>query len=200
MTLGYDSRAQFNLRDASVLLIEPSAMAMEILAQTMLGLGARNLVKCESVEAATDRIKDTQFDLILLDSMPGEPDGYEFISWLRRNGVGDNRFAPVVVVTSHTSLRRAEGARDCGAHFVVAKPITPQVILERILWIVKESRPFITSALYCGPERRFKFAGPPPNTAGRRETDLSAQLGNATEPNMSQDQIDSLLQPMRAAV
>jgi hypothetical protein len=32
---------------------------------------------------------------------------------------------------------------------------------------------------------------------GRRVTDLSIEIGMATEPNLSQDEIDSLIKPMK---
>ena len=41
------------------------------------------------------------------------------------------------------------------------------------------------------------FAYCPPGVVGRRATDLSIEIGAATEPNMSQDEIDSLIKPMR---
>ncbi len=40
------------------------------------------------------------------------------------------------------------------------------------------------------------FAYCPPGVVGRRATDLSIEIGAATEPNMSQDEIDSLIKPM----
>ena len=69
-------------------------------------------------------------------------------------------------------------------------------MLERILWIAREQRPFVA---YAGPDRRFKFDGPPEGGAGRRRDDLSKDVGDAVAPNMSQDQIDALLSVKRVS-
>lgn len=84
-----------------------------------------------------------------------------------------------------------QNARDCGAHYIVKKPLTPVVMLERILWIARESRPFIECDVYVGPERRHKNEGPP-NGVPRRRDDLPPEVGDAQEPNLSQDQVDNL--------
>jgi hypothetical protein len=71
-------------------------------------------------------------------------------------------------------------------------------MLERILWVAREQRGFVACDSYAGPDRRFKFDGPPAGGPGRRRDDLSADVGDAVMPNMSQDQIDALLQQRSA--
>ena len=80
---------------------------------------------------------------------------------------------------------------------MVAKPITPKVLLDRIFWVAKEDRLFVATDTYVGPDRRFKRLGPPAGMSGRRKDDLPAELGAASTPNLSQDQIDGLLKPMK---
>ena len=123
-------------------------------------------------------------------------DGFEFIRWLRRSGPENNRTVPVLVVTGATAADEVAKARDCGANFVVAKPVTPLVLLQRIIWLGRDTRMFVEAESYVGPDRRFRFLGPP-GGIGRRATDLSIEIGAATEPNMSQDEIDNLIKPMK---
>jgi len=47
-------------------------------------------------------------------------------------------------------------------------------MLERIVWVAKEGRPFLFSGTYVGPDRRFRDGGPP-DGIGRRREDLAAQ-------------------------
>ena len=42
--------------------------------------------------------------------------------------------------------------------------------------------------------------GPPAGTDGRRESDLSGELGAAVEENMGQDDIDMLMKPMKVSL
>ena len=59
----------------------------------------------------------------------------------------------------------------------VAKPLTPSVVLQRIHWVASDKRQFVdvVDGSYVGPDRRFKFEGPPPGSEGRRETDLPVE-------------------------
>ena len=194
------ARATFNLKGASILLVERGTMDMDILVQIMVGFGAKNFSKCHTMDEAKAAVAKTEFDLMIIDAVLGDEDGYELVRWIRREAAGANRFAPLIVVSPHTQTSRVARARDCGAHFLIAKPLRPMVLLERILWVAREKRPFVSTERYAGPDRRFKFEGPPPGSAGRRSDDLGDLVGDAKEPNMSQDQIDALMQPQKVSL
>jgi hypothetical protein len=91
------------------------------------------------------------------------------------------------VIQGHTPVDQIHKARDCGANFVVAKPITPRLLLERVLWIAQESRPFIELDGYVGPDRRFQNNGPPggPGTGRRRTDRAEAAAKPAVDPQES---------------
>jgi len=193
------SRVQ--LKKAAILLIDPNAPSMEVLAQIFMGFGASQFLRASSYEEAVKLAKGGAIDLIVCEAKlkPDEPDGYEFVSWLRRSGLQPNCYAPVLLVTSHTSKTNIVRARDCGAHFVVMKPLAPAVLLDRILWIAQVNRSFVACDTYVGPERRFHNLGPPDGD-GRRSTDLSADVGEAVLPNMDQHEVDNLVQPQKATL
>ncbi len=193
MGLDVESRARFNLKSAKVLVAESSGMSIEILGQILIGFGAKDMQRAESVEEAKALVAKTSFDLALVGASIGEEDGCELVEWIRQQGPDANRHVPLLMVSAHTPISRVERARDCGAHFLITKPLTPVVLLERMLWIVREQRRFVSCDRYTGPDRRFKFDGPPEGGPGRRRDDLSADVGDAVAPNMSQDQIDALL-------
>ena len=192
---------KFDLKRINVLIVDDNAQSLDIMAQVLSGFGARNLTRCENAKEARDALNGiTRFDLILTDaSMPGE-DGYDLLHWLRRDGKEPNRFVPAIVVTAHTRASQVKKARDCGAHFVVAKPIQPNVLLERIFWVARDERMFVDCEVYAGPDRRFKFEGPPPGEDGRRGSDLTAEVGAATEDNMSQDELDAMMKVAKVAL
>ena len=197
MGLNPESRARFNLERASILLLEESPMGMSILVQILIGFGARTLHRCETVAEAKDAIAKIEVDLIICDSMGAGGEGYDFIEWLRRSRIEPNCFAPVLLIAGHTPSNAVARARDCGAHFVMAKPLTPIAVLERILWIAKEGRRFVECDAYMGPDRRFKNEGVPAGMAGRRRDDLHGEIGAAEDPNMDQEVIDSLMKTRR---
>lgn len=191
--------SRIDLRKASILLVEPNNQAMDVLTSIFLGFGATHCLKASSYEEAQQVAQASPLDLIACEAtlQPDEADGYEFVHWLRRSKLEPNAFAPVILISSHTSSRNVSRARDCGAHFIISKPLAPATLLDRILWIAQNNRTFVESASYAGPDRRFQNLGPP-DGVGRRHNDLSADVGDAVERNMDQDEIDSLLGPGKA--
>lgn len=193
-------RTPINLEKVSALLVDDNAQALDILSQVVSGFGVRTITRCESGEDAQAALRRATFDLIIADvHMPGM-DGYELIAWLRREGPQPNRFAPVLLVTGHTRQNEVVKARDCGANFIVAKPLTPKVMLERIVWVAREDRMFIEAPHYVGPDRRFRRLGPPAGMDGRRSDDLPVELGDAQAPNLSDDEITAMLKPTKVAL
>ena len=196
MGLNPESRVRFNLERASVLVLDESAMGMSIMLQILSGFGVKALHRCETVDEAKDAIAKVEIDLIVCDAMPGG-EGYDFVEWLRRSRIEPNCYVPVLLTSGHTPSNAVARARDCGAHFVMAKPLTPIAVLERILWIAKEGRRFVECDTYLGPDRRFKNEGVPAGITGRRRDDLQGYIGEADTPNMDQEFIDSLMKTRR---
>lgn len=195
---GGDGR--INLSKATCLAVDDSAMALEILSQVMFGFGIGKLIKCETAADAQKVVQEETLDLIISDGHMPSMDGYEFIRWVRGLADSPNRFVPILLATGETRLSRVFQARDSGANFVIAKPITPKVLLDRIFWMARDKRDFVEAEAYVGPDRRFKRQGPPPGTNGRRHDDLSGALGEAKEPNLSADDIAAMMKPARVQI
>jgi len=173
---------------------------VDVLAQIMKGFGVPEVYRCTNIDEAEKITRARTFDLIIIDPQVSDGAGYEFLNGLRQSEGAPNAYTPVVLISGHARATDVRRARDTGANFFVAKPITPSVLLQRILWVARDKRPFVEVGKYIGPDRRFKFEGPPPGSDGRRENDLSAPLGSADEPNMSQTEIDSLIKPQRVMI
>jgi len=200
MGLNPESRARFNLQRASVLLLEETPLGMSILVQILTGFGAKTLHRCESVEEAEATVQKVELDLMVVDALGPSGAGYDFVSWLRRSGIQPNCYAPVLLTAGHTPNAAVNKARDCGAHFIIAKPLTPISVLERILWISKEGRRFVECDTYVGPDRRFKNEGVPAGMKGRRRDDLPPEVGESSGPNMEQEMIDGMLKTRRVQI
>ena len=195
--LELDKKTRLNLEQARVLLLEDPQPGAEILSQVFFGYGVRQPVRCVSPEEAMMRLEEETFELIVCDGDLPEGRAYDFVMRLRRSALEPNRYCPVILLSGHTPSAYVVKARDCGANFVVAKPIRPMVLLERIVWVCGDNRIFVELDTYVGPDRRFQFLGPPPGIEGRRKGDREA-LGAASTPNLSQDEIDGVfVKPQR---
>lgn len=190
--------ARINLSLASVLLLDPSEHGLDILTQVVKGLGAQDVHRCTTVAEADALVKRVPVDLILVDPNLKDEDGYAFIRSVRRSSTAALRVVPIILISGFSTANNVARARDIGANFFVAKPLTPKVLLDRILWIGRDSRQFVdVEGGYCGPDRRFKFEGPPPGCEGRRAEDLRPPLGDSSAPNMSQDEVAFMIKPQR---
>lgn len=200
MGINPDSKAKFNLQHATVLLLDENPLSMNILVQILTGFGANQLTRCSDQAMAEAAVVKTQFDLMIVDSTGPSQTGIKFVNWLRRSGIQPNCYSSVLLTSGHTAQNAVMEARDCGAHFIIAKPLTPLVVLERIIWISKEGRKFLECDTYVGPDRRFKNDGVPLGTEGRRKDDLPPEVGEATMPNMEQDVIDSMVKARKVSL
>jgi CheY-like chemotaxis protein len=187
------------LEKATVLVVDDNSQALEIVASVLMSFGVRNIVRAANGREAQEFVQRQLFDLILTDAQMPEMDGYDFIRWLRREGPDAARVVPALIITAHTRRSEVMKARDCGANFIVAKPLTPKILLQRITWVARGDRMFIEADTYFGPDRRYKHEGPPPEFPdGRRRDDVPIQIGAAAEPNMSQEELDNLIKPQKA--
>lgn len=148
--------AVFNFAGAVTMVIDDSPFALELTAQALLGFGIKVRHSCNSAAQAIAVLRDRPVDLILVDcEMPGMS-GYEFVRWLRRSGLEPNAFAPVIMTAAHVRRTKVSEARDCGANFLITKPFSASVLLERIVWVARDARPFLEVGDYFGPDRRFR--------------------------------------------
>ncbi len=193
-------RSRVNLEHSSVLLIDDNPRSLDMLSSIFHGFGVKEQIKCESAIAATDILRRRLIDLVLVDCSMPEMDGYDFVRWLRRETAPPLRYVPIIMLTGHAAQSLVHKSRDCGASFVVAKPLTPAVLLKRILWLGADERQFVESDEYLGPDRRVRNFGPPLGQPGRRAGDLSTHVGAASEPNLDQADIDMLLKPQRVTL
>lgn len=159
-----------NLKGASVLLVDHDPFSVKLISQMLRGFGLETEQIAETGDDARRSLEKKTFDLAIFESVLPDMHSNQLIKWLRHNEPNRNRFIPIMVVTGYTNLRNVTSARDSGAHSVLRKPISPQLLFDHIAWIARSNRPFIEVGEYFGPDRRFKTSEPP-GGVWRRHTD-----------------------------
>ncbi len=153
--------AVINLSGAVTMVVDDSSFAIELTSQALMGFGIRPKHTCLDAAEAMEILKEQTVDLLVVDcEMPGI-DGFELVRWLRRSGLDPNAFVPVIMTAAHIRRPRVSDARDCGASFIITKPFSATTLLERIVWVARDGRPFLEVGDYFGPDRRFRNAPPP---------------------------------------
>jgi DNA-binding response OmpR family regulator len=174
-----DPKAWINLERVRLLLLDDHPEGAGILTQIISAIGIRNFFRTSTVAEAQHFANAHEIHLIIVNANLKHSNAFAFIEWLRRANIQPTSFAPVILVTGHTQRSNVERARDCGANSVIAKPVSPMSVLERIVWVAKEKRPYVQSAAYVGPDRRFHNDGPPAGVAGRRYNDTPDEASEA---------------------
>lgn len=145
-----------NFAGAVTMVIDNSPFAMELTIQALMGFGMKVRHTCTTASEAISILNECSVDLILVDSnLPGMS-GFEFVRWLRRSGLEPNAFAPVLLTATHVRRSQVTEARDCGANFLITKPFSSSTLLERMVWVARDNRPFLEVGDYFGPDRRFR--------------------------------------------
>nr|WP_279590147.1 response regulator [Rhizomicrobium palustre] len=181
------------------MVIDSDQYSTSILGQILRGFGLSRHHIVDTSEEGRTRLNAAHFDLLICDAILPDSHATELIKWMRRQASLNIKYMPVVVLTGYTQYTNVVNLRDAGANIVVRKPVSPNVLFDHIAWSARTERPFIETDNYIGPDRRFKNTGPP-DGAGRRKTDLTLEIGEAKEPNMSQEEIDSLLRPTKVEI
>lgn len=200
MSLAKVPKALLNLQKTTVLVADADVMGQNIVVQILIGFGARNIVRCDELDEVKRQLGVANFDLIIIDPSSFGPEGYDVISWMRRSLGPPNRHAPVLVATGHTAQNRIGQLRDVGANFIVSKPMSPAILLDRILWMSREKRPYIETDNYVGPDRRWHDATLPDGVPGRRQKDREAAARIAAGGAMSQADIDLVMNAAQTTV
>ena len=190
---------KLNFSQIAVLTVDEDEFATGILSQILRGFGVTKHTIATDGESAKHLIQSTHFDLVVCEYILPDMRAPELIRWIRRLTDPHAKFLPIILLTGYTQFSNVTAARDCGANIVVKKPLAPNILFDHIAWAAEGERPYVETGNYIGPCRRFKYAGPP-DGVGRRATDLSTEVGEAIEPNLSQDQIDSFIKPTKVVI
>lgn len=152
--------AVINLSAATTMVVDDSPFGLDLTCQALRGFGIRTSYTCQSAAEAMEILADQPIDLLVVDCEMPSVDGYELVRWLRRS-TKTNNLAPVIMTAAHIRRSKIVEARDCGANFVVTKPFSAATLLERIVWVARDVRPFLEVGDYFGPDRRIRDLPPP---------------------------------------
>ncbi|MBN2161483.1 MAG: response regulator [Pontiellaceae bacterium] len=131
------------MRDLSILLVEDNEINQEVAREILRLEGYRCDVAGNGVEALRVVASKT-YDLILMDCMMPEMDGYEATRQIRSHPSEQIRKVPIVALTANAMKGDRELCLAAGMDDYLSKPLDPQVTLEMVAkWCGNgtESRP-----------------------------------------------------------
>jgi two-component system chemotaxis response regulator CheY len=115
------------------LIIDDSAVDRHALSSILESLG-HQVEQCASPNEALNTIETGDYDLVFLDVVMPEQDGYKFLRSMRLNPKTTNQYV-VLFSSKKTPLEVDYGIKRAGANDYLTKPVsreTVQQVLERV--------------------------------------------------------------------
>lgn len=185
-----------NLRDLVILIADSSPYLSTIVHRMLRGFGANKILESRNSIEVLQTLGGQKIDILLCDARLLPHGGLSLTQAIRRKVDNENRMMPILLMSSDTRETAIKQARDAGANMVIAKPISPANLYDRLAWIALTQRQFVDAPTYFGPDRRFKIEGYP-NGVGRRKGDKAMVVADESGPALAQDDIDNLFSAAR---
>ncbi|MDA3957380.1 response regulator [Oceanispirochaeta sp.] len=80
----------------------------------------------------TDKLGENRFDLLLLDLMMPEMDGFEVMEYIQAHSID----LPTVILSAMTKKESVMKAKELGVNSYLIKPLKPEAIIEKVLEVM----------------------------------------------------------------
>jgi DNA-binding response OmpR family regulator len=146
---------------------------MRFLARCLLRAGGLlHISEAASAGEAFEIMRASPVSLVLVDWKMQPIDGLAFTRMVRWQADSPNPYVPILMLTAHTEASRVTAARDAGVTGFVKKPIGARLLFERISNALTDTRLFVRTPDFFGPDRR-RSSSPDYPGPFRRSTDKS---------------------------
>lgn len=112
------------------LIVDDSSVDRHALATLLESLG-HTVDQCASPTEALSQVEDNQYDMVFLDVVMPEQDGYKFLRTLRLNPKTTSQYV-VFCSSKKTPLEINYGLKRAGGNDYLAKPVTRDAV-EQVL-------------------------------------------------------------------
>lgn len=157
----------YQLSGLSVMVADDNRFVRTLLVNVLHGLGLRRILQAESGEEALAQLEASfiyqgsggEVDILFCDHLMEPMNGLDLLSAIRRHEHEKLMFLPVVMMSGEADEKAVFSARDRGVTEYLAKPLSVNNVVSRLLAIIDRPRPFIRAPEYFGPDRRRQTLG-----------------------------------------
>ncbi|MBF0445421.1 MAG: response regulator, partial [Magnetococcales bacterium] len=123
-----------NIRGAKILLVEDNEINQQV-AQELLELAQLVVEVAQNGQIAVNKIKNTTFDVVLMDMQMPVMDGYTAAREIRKNPAYNN--LPIIAMTANAMAGDRAKCLEAGMNDHVSKPISPKEMYQSLAKWVK---------------------------------------------------------------
>ena len=126
-----------NFSNVSVLIVEDNKVNQLLLKNMLKKFGFDKLETAENGRIALNKLRENNFDLVLMDIQMPEMDGYEITHEIRTRLRKEMRNIPVIAITADASDKEKVKAKEAGLDDYIVKPYSPEELYFTIIKYVK---------------------------------------------------------------
>jgi len=127
-----------NMEELNVLLVEDNLLN-QVLAKKVLANWKWNTEVAENGLIALEKVKENNFDLILMDIQMPEMDGYETTRNIRKMYDPLKCNIPIIAMTAHALVGEAEKCIAAGMDEYISKPFDTKVLKSKIFSVLNKN-------------------------------------------------------------
>jgi len=127
-----------NFEELTILLVEDNLLN-QILAKKVLTDWKWKVEVAENGLIALKKVKESNFDLILMDIQMPEMDGYETTRNIRKMDDSPKKSIPIIAMTAHALVGEAEKCIGAGMDEYISKPFDVKVLKSKIYSVLNKN-------------------------------------------------------------
>jgi PleD family two-component response regulator len=117
--------------------------------------GLKDIFLTADQAAAFSVMAERSVDIVIIEDAAPQLDGVELTREIRTSGKSTNIKVPVLLTLEKVSQQRMLDASNAGVNEILMRPFTPKKFYERIDRAINDTRRFVISDAYVGPDRRI---------------------------------------------
>lgn len=143
------------LSEVRALVVDDSPFMCQLMSEMLKGMGVGQVHCANNGREAAQMLRgDHDIDIAFVDWLMEPVNGMDFLKALRRKARGRTQRLPIIACTAYTDRVRVMALRDNGVHEVLTKPVSPAALYDKLTNTLFNSRLFVFSDNYIGPDRR----------------------------------------------
>lgn len=146
--------ADLRFESVNLALGEPNPHLRQSLKLALSARGLTKITDCHSMETVEQMLCSDVLDVMICDVEMQGGDFCDAIHRMRHHRLGRNPFVVVIGTTSLAQKQLVRRVIDCGVDDLLLKPLSVEMVLDRLSVLARARKPFVVTHDYIGPDRR----------------------------------------------
>ena len=144
----------YDLNKLKLMLVEDDFAMRALLRDVLNAFDVGEIRTAQDGSSALRQLKGYPADIVMVDWQMQPMNGMEFLKHIRQSDDTPNPFVPIVMLTAFSETPRVLASRDAGITEFMVKPVTPKRLYNPIAAVIEDTRNFVRTPDFFGPDRR----------------------------------------------